>query len=123
MKLAAIGSNCIDFYKDMDGGTSFPGGGPVNMAVYAKRIGHDASYIGLVGDDANGELMRNAISAKGVDTSHLHTVPGKTAVTQVSLVDGERILGDYDEGVMADNHLNGDDIEFILTHDVVVCDL
>ena len=29
MKLAAIGSNCIDDYADLNGGTALPRGGPV----------------------------------------------------------------------------------------------
>ena len=38
MKLAAVGSNCIDYYNNLDGGKAFPGGGPVNMAVYTVRL-------------------------------------------------------------------------------------
>ena len=38
MKLAAVGSNCIDFYNNIDGGKAYPGGGPVNMAVYTLRL-------------------------------------------------------------------------------------
>lgn len=123
MKLAAVGSNCIDFYLNLNGGTPFPGGGPVNMAVYTVRIGGQSTYIGHVGDDANGKVMRNAIEAKGVDTSHLYTKPGRTAVTQVEIVDGERVFGDYDEGVLSDYCLTNEDIEFIKNYDVVVCDL
>ena len=111
MKLAAVGSNCIDFYRNLNGGTPFPGGGPVNMAVYTVRIGGQSTYIGHVGDDANGKVMRNAIEAKGVDTSHLYTKPGRTAVTQVEIVDGERVFGDYDEGVLSDYCLTNEDIE------------
>ena len=33
MKLAAVGSNCVDFYQNVEGGKAYPGGGPVNMAV------------------------------------------------------------------------------------------
>ena len=123
MKLAAIGSNCIDYYADIEGGRAYPGGGPVNMAVYASRLGHESSYIGPIGDDKFGDLMRASIAERGVDTSHLHKLPGQTAVTQVKLDNGERILGDYTEGVMANNHLSNEDIDFICTHDVVVCDL
>lgn len=123
MKFAAIGSNCIDYYKNLDGGKAFPGGGPVNMAVYARRLGYVSSYIGHVGNDEFGKLMKESISNKNVDTSHIHTMDGKTAVTQVDLIDGERILGDYDEGVLANYSLNNDDIEFICKHDIVVCDL
>lgn len=123
MKLAAVGSNCIDYYNNIEGGKAYPGGGPVNMAVYTVRLGGQSSYIGPVGDDAYGEIMRKAIEAKGVDTAHLHTRPGKTALSQVELVDGERVFGDYDEGVLSDYTLSPEDMDFICTHDVVVCDL
>ena len=55
MKLAAVGSNCIDYYNNLDGGKAFPGGGPVNMAVYTVRLGGEAAYIGPVGNDSYGE--------------------------------------------------------------------
>lgn len=123
MRLAAIGSNCVDYYSNIDGGKGYPGGGPVNMAVYTVRLGGQAAYIGPVGDDSYGALMRQAISAKGVDTSHLYTLPGSTAVSQVTLVDGERVFGDYDEGVLARYDLSEEDMDFISRFDVVICDL
>lgn len=123
MKLAAVGSNCIDYYSNIEGGKAYPGGGPVNMAVYTLRLGGQASYIGPVGQDVYGEIMRKTIAAKGVDTSHLHVKSGKTAVSQVELLEGERVFGDYDEGVLADYSLSPEDIDFICGHDVVVCDL
>ncbi len=123
MKLAAVGSNCIDFYANLEGGKAYPGGGPVNMAVYTVRLGGQASYIGPVGDDKFGSIMAKAIREKGVDISHLHVKSGKTAVSQVELIDGERVFGDYDEGVLSDYVLSEDDINFILQHDMVVCDL
>ena len=57
MRLAAVGSNCIDYYNNIDGGKAFPGGGPVNMAVYTLRLGGEAAYIGPVGDDVYGQIM------------------------------------------------------------------
>jgi fructoselysine 6-kinase len=123
MKLAAVGSNCIDFYANLEGGKAYPGGGPVNMAVYTVRLGGQASYIGPIGDDKFGSIMAKAIKEKGVDVSHLHVKSGKTAVSQVELIDGERVFGDYDEGVLSDYVLSEDDINFILKHDMVVCDL
>lgn len=123
MKLAAVGSNCIDFYSNIEGGKAYPGGGPVNMAVYTVRLGGQSSYTGPVGDDEYGKIMRDAVAAKGVDVSHLHTQPGKTAVSQVELLDGERVFGDYDEGVLEQYTLSEADLDFICTHDVVVCDL
>ena len=50
----------------------------------------------------------------------MKVMPGSTAVTHVEIIDGERILGDYEEGVMADFKLSEEDIEFLGSHDLVV---
>ena len=116
MKLATAGDNCIDNYGSQN--KRFPGGNPINVAVYAKRIQLDASYTGAVGDDENGQFMLKALKSKGVDASHVSILPGRTAVTEVELKDGERIFGDYNEGVLADFVLSEDDIDFFSTHDL-----
>lgn len=56
--------------------------------------------------------MVDSLSKKGVDISHLKVLPGNTAVTHVEIKNGDRILGDYDEGVMADFKLSNKDIDF-----------
>lgn len=117
MRVAAVGDNCVDAYAHLS--KSYPGGNPVNVAVYLRRLGMDASYTGVVGNDAYGYLMKNALHAKGVDISHLHTRHGRTAVTQVELVGAERVFGDYDEGVMADFKLTEADVEFLCRHDLI----
>jgi fructoselysine 6-kinase len=114
LKLATVGDNCIDYYAAQ--GKMFPGGNPINVAVYAVRCGLPASYTGAVGDDEYGTFMRSALSDKGVDASRVRVLPGKTAVTQVQLVDGERVFGDYDEGVLADFVIREDDIDFFCDH-------
>ena len=61
------GDNCIDLYDQT--GDAYPGGNPVNVAVYTVRLGGKASYTGVVGNDKYGELMRRAVADKGVDVS------------------------------------------------------
>jgi len=117
MRVAAVGDNCLDVYAAL--GKAYPGGNPVNVAVYLRRLGMQASYTGVVGTDAYGSLMKSALAAKGVDVSHVHTRRGKTAVTQVDLVDGERVFGDYDEGVMANFQLSAEDTHFLCRHDLI----
>ncbi len=56
MKLVAIGDNCVDYYPATD--KSFPGGNAVNVAVYYRRMGGEAAYIGAVGNDKFHCLMR-----------------------------------------------------------------
>lgn len=120
-RLAAVGDNCMDVYDRT--GEAYPGGNPVNVAVYTLRLGGAASYTGVVGTDAYGPRMRAAIAAKGVDVSHLRTEPGKTAVSHVELVNGDRVFGDYDEGVMEHFRMTEDDLDFLASHDLVVSGL
>ncbi|WP_432403614.1 fructoselysine 6-kinase [Wukongibacter sp. M2B1] len=118
IRIAAVGDNCIDFYDNT--GEIFPGGNPVNVAVYVKRMNGNSSYTGVVGTDYFGKFMIESISKKGVDTSHIKVLDGKTAVTHVEVKNGDRILGDYEEGVMKDFKLTEEDIEFLCSHDLVV---
>lgn len=121
MKIAAVGDNCMDVYDDLN--QSYPGGNPVNVAVYSVRLGGEASYTGVVGSDKYGKIMIDALNSKGVDTSHMKTLPGSTAITHVELVDGERVFGDYDEGVLANFKLSEEDIDFLCSQDLVVTGL
>ena len=116
--IATVGDNCMDVYENT--GKAYPGGNPVNVAVYFVRMGGQASYTGIVGDDVYGRQMVEAIRAKGVDVSHVRTEPGTTAVTHVELIDGERVMGDYEEGVMANFSLREEDIDFLGSQDIVV---
>lgn len=118
IKIAAVGDNCIDFYDST--GEKFPGGNPVNVAVYIKRMNGNSSYTGVVGTDEFGQFMMESIASKGVDISHMKVLEGKTAVTHVEIKNGDRVLGVYDDGVMADFKLTEEDINFLCTHDLVV---
>lgn len=117
MRIAAVGDNCLDVYAAL--GKAYPGGNPVNVAVYMRRLGMEASYTGVIGTDEYGRIMKSSLAAKGVDISHLHTRHGKSAVTQVELVNGDRVFGDYAEGVMADFKLTPEDKDFLCRHDIL----
>lgn len=121
MKLAAVGDNCMDVYENI--GKAYPGGNPVNVAVYFVRLGGEASYTGVVGTDQYGSLMKEKIGEKGVDVSHIRFEEGSTAITHVDLIDGERVFGDYEEGVLAEFKLTKEEIDFLCSHDLVVTGL
>lgn len=120
-RIACIGDNCIDCYDGT--GERYPGGNPVNVAVYLRRIGASSSYIGAVGNDENGEMIIDALRAKDVDVSHVKVLEGATAVTHVQRIDGERVFGDDDPGVTAQLRLAEEDIDFIAGHDLAVTGL
>jgi fructoselysine 6-kinase len=121
IKLACAGDNCIDYYDAS--GKKYAGGNPVNVAVYTKRLGGAASYIGAVGTDSNGKLLLDALRSKGVDVSHVHIEEGSTALTHISIANGDRIFGNYREGVMERFALTPADINFIEKHDMLVSGL
>lgn len=90
VKIAAIGDNCIDVYTNLN--RAFPGGGPVNFAVHARRSGAATAYIGVVGQDANGDWLKQALIDEEVDVRHLSQVPGPTAIAYVRLEGADRVF-------------------------------
>ena len=48
-----------------------PGGKGANQAVAAARLGGNVGFIGSIGDDEFGRLIRTSLSDSGVDTAHL----------------------------------------------------
>lgn len=116
-KVATVGDNCVDLYEDI--GKAFPGGNPVNIAVYMKRLGVDASYIGVVGNDKYGDIIKKGLREKKVDISHLYSIEGDTALTKVKIINGDRVFGDYFEGVLANLKLSPNEINFLKSHDLV----
>ena len=118
MKICCVGDNCIDYYVDTK--TPHFGGNPVNVAVYCRRLGVDSSYVGLMGNDDLGNQFKEALENKGIDISHLYQKEGTTALTEVKMIDHERVLGDYDEGVFASFKLTKKDIDFISHHDCMI---
>lgn len=116
--IACIGDSCVDHYEALD--QTFPGGNPVNFAVYLRRLGAQSSFIGAVGSDKEGELVLKALEGKGVDVSHVQVLPGPTPSTEVEMHNGNRVFTSYDTGVMEDYALRPEDLRFIADHALAV---
>ncbi len=56
----------------------FASGAPAIFAVAAARLGASVAFIGGVGDDAFGRLMRARLDAEGVDTAQMQVLPDHT---------------------------------------------
>ncbi len=101
MKVLCIGDNCIDNYVEL--GKRYPGGNALNFAVYASRYMEiEATYVGVVGTDDNGEYLIDQINENGLETDHIIIEEGTTAVTKILIRDGDRVFADYNEGVQQD---------------------
>ena len=117
-RIACIGDSCVDHYDAQN--QTFPGGNPVNFAVYLRRMGSEASFIGAVGSDADGALVRSALEKKGVDVSHVQVLDGPTPNTHVEMDHGNRVFVSYDTGIMEQFSLREEDLAFIGGHDLAV---
>jgi sulfofructose kinase len=63
------------------------GGGPAATAAVALvRLGVRAFFVGSVGDDERGEVIRAGLEREGVDVSELSTVAGRRSPQSIVLV-------------------------------------
>ncbi|GAB4574895.1 MAG: carbohydrate kinase [Anaerolineae bacterium] len=53
------------------GFTRAPGGAPANVAVALRRLGLSSGFVGKVGDDPFGAMLRETLEENGVDASAL----------------------------------------------------
>jgi fructoselysine 6-kinase len=86
----AVGDNVVDCYQHL--GEIFPGGNCVNVSVFARRAGARSGYLGAVGADAAGGVLRAALLQEGVDIERLRVVDGITASCLIGLDEGERVF-------------------------------
>lgn len=75
--IVAMGELLIDFpyYGNSKRGYPLfeanPGGAPANVAVGAKKLGANTAFIGKVGNDFFGEILKKTLLDNGVDVSGL----------------------------------------------------
>jgi fructokinase len=119
MSVVCMGELLIDFVA-MEHGVSVgeaygfqkaPGGAPANVAVAVSRLGHEASFLGQVGDDPFGHYLAEVLSSEGVDVRGLRfSQEARTPLAFVSLTaDGERSFVFY-RNPSADMLLKADEV-------------
>lgn len=52
-------------------------GAESNVAIGLTRLGHDARWVSLLGEDEPGQLVLDRVRAEGVDTRWVRRVPGR----------------------------------------------
>jgi ribokinase len=74
---------------EASGRTSHPGGKGANQAVAAARLGAEVSLVGAVGDDAEGRLLLQGLTADGVVTAQVRVVSeARTGAASIWVDDG-----------------------------------
>lgn len=88
--VVVVGSANLDLVASLDhlptpgetlialGYAEYPGGKGVNQAVACARMGAKTAFVGCVGNDDAGMLLKAVLEGEGIDTSHLRTVNAPT---------------------------------------------
>lgn len=116
MRVAAIGDNCIDYYRNLD--RKYPTGNVVDTGVNLQKLGVPTSIISTTGSDEYGRWMIDSLSAEGLDISHLKVGDGPTAITYMDLDGLDRVHGEYVEGVLENIVFDEEDVRFACEHDL-----
>lgn len=96
MKVLGFGDNIVDRFVDR--GIDYPGGNSVNVAVYAARLGVEAAYLGVFGDDDLGGFLRASIAAQGVGVERSVVRGGESGVSRLRVDDGDRVFLGWNGG-------------------------
>ena len=95
--VTALGEVLIDFtpYGTSEGGQALfeqnPGGAPANVLAAVARLGGTAAFIGKVGDDMHGKLLKETLEKEGINVQGMIEDPNYfTTLAFVALKNGER---------------------------------
>ena len=103
MRITAVGEILVDMTQtgiDGNGIPHFaanPGGAPANVAVAVSKLGGEAAFIGCVGIDLSGHLLRETLLRYGVSADGLQTTDRANTTLAIVMVDehGERSFSFY----------------------------
>lgn len=120
LKVIGIGDNVVDVYLHQK--KMYPGGNALNFSVYAQKLGLDASYLGVFGDDIAAEHITKTLKELEIDISNCRYYEGENAFAEVNIVDGDRIFIGTNEGGIASKNpikLDNNDLEYIKNFELV----
>lgn len=86
MQVCGVGDNVVDRYLGLD--RMYPGGNALNVAVFCRRAGVEAAYLGITGSDEAGALVRESLAAEGVETTRARVSEHFNAFSQIGIDEG-----------------------------------
>ena len=119
MKIATAGFTCVDNYANLNN-RHYPAGNGFDALVNLAKMGVECAVVSAVGEDQYGKEMFEVLDKYGLDSSHLHVLPGETSFMIMEMTeDNDRVHVKNIRGVMEDWQLTRDDVEFLKGFDYV----
>lgn len=100
-KSLMVGDNCIDIYNKLK--KYYLSGNIVDVGVNMSILGSEVSILTNVASDKYGKQMLALFDANNIKYNRTRIIEGITAYTLMDLIEGERVHGDYYEGVLINN--------------------
>lgn len=108
-KIVCVGLACLDYLFRITalptGGGKFfatdyivaPGGPAAAASLAVAALGHEASFLGRLGNDPVGQDIVRHLSHHGVDTRHMRMIDDQTSQVSAVIIDntGERLIINY----------------------------
>lgn len=120
MKVIGLGDSLVDRYYDKN--MVYPGGNAYNFAVKAKQMGAEAAFMGKIAEDGMKEIILKPLREMGIDYSHCQFAAGENGYTEITMREGERIIGPGNYGgIVVSNPLmfDEDDIAYLKEFQIV----
>jgi fructoselysine 6-kinase len=120
IRVLGLGDNVCDVYLHTK--TMYPGGQALNVAVFSKRLGAHAEYLGAFGSDPMAVHIQKTLNHLEIPFPRCRQYQGENGYAKVSLVDGERIFIGSNQGGPLQSHplrLEQDDLQYIAGFDLV----
>lgn len=96
-KVLGFGDNVVDIYEHSH--IMYPGGNCVNLCAYSKIMDVErVAYMGYFGSDDIAEFVIGVLNELEIETVKCKQLVGENGWSKCSLIDGDRIFGDYNQG-------------------------
>lgn len=119
-KLLAVGVGLVDVYASEC--RMYPGGNELNVAWYARELGAESSFMGVLGSDQAGKLLARLCREKGIDLTRSRFERGQSNFALVELIKGERIFTGISKNGVTDLYpvrCGPEDLAYAACHDLI----
>jgi D-beta-D-heptose 7-phosphate kinase / D-beta-D-heptose 1-phosphate adenosyltransferase len=76
-------------------------GGAANTALNVRTLGAEAVFLSVIGDDCEGQIVRELLRDQGIRTEHLLTSPERRTLAKSRVVADGQLVVRYDMGTTA----------------------